>query len=113
MYITYILKSNIGHGSMPQVSEGVSFTINTASGKVENLLIGNHPVDSSKTYQTSNDRLLYWSLSFFVENKDTNNSVTAVLRVFKSFFFPFKRVAITDLISCHTSGRAINEKEMV
>jgi len=48
MYITYILKSNIGHGSMPQVSEGVSFTINTASGKVENLLIGNHPVDSSK-----------------------------------------------------------------
>ncbi len=42
---------NIGHGSMPQVSEGVSFTINTASGKVENLLIGNRPVDPAKTYK--------------------------------------------------------------
>ena len=42
---------NIGHGSMPQVSEGVSFTINTASGKVENLLVGNRPVDPSKTYK--------------------------------------------------------------
>ncbi len=42
---------NIGHGSMPQVSEGVSFTINTASGEVENLLVGNLPVDPSKTYK--------------------------------------------------------------
>ena len=42
---------NIGHGSMPQVSEGVSFIINTASGKVENLLIDNRPVDPAKTYK--------------------------------------------------------------
>ena len=55
---------------------------------------------------------IYYSLSFF-ENKYTNNSVTAVFSVFRSLFFPFKSDAITDLISCHTSGRAVNEEEMV
>jgi 5'-nucleotidase/UDP-sugar diphosphatase len=43
--------ANVGKGSMPQVSDGVSFTINTASGKVENLLINQQPVDPSKTYK--------------------------------------------------------------
>lgn len=42
---------NIGEGAMPQVSEGVSFTIDTASGKVENLLIGNRRVDPARTYK--------------------------------------------------------------
>ena len=36
---------------MPQVSEGVSFIINTATGKVENLRIGNRPVDPSRIYK--------------------------------------------------------------
>jgi 5'-nucleotidase/UDP-sugar diphosphatase len=43
--------ANVGKGSMPQVSDGVSFTINTTSGKVENLLINKQPVDPSKTYK--------------------------------------------------------------
>jgi 5'-nucleotidase/UDP-sugar diphosphatase len=42
---------NIGHGAMAQVSDGVSFTIDTASGKVTDLLIGNRPVDPEKTYK--------------------------------------------------------------
>lgn len=43
--------ANIGRGSMPQVSKGVSFTINTASGKVENLLIHQQPVYPSRRYK--------------------------------------------------------------
>lgn len=42
---------NVGKGAMPQVSEGVAFTINTASGTVENLMIGRQPVDPLKTYK--------------------------------------------------------------
>lgn len=43
--------ATIGHGAMPQVSKGVSFTINAAAGKVEDLLVGNQPVDPKKTYK--------------------------------------------------------------
>ena len=42
---------NVGKGAMPQVSEGVAFTINKASGSVDNLLIGRQPVDPLKTYK--------------------------------------------------------------
>jgi 5'-nucleotidase/UDP-sugar diphosphatase len=43
--------ATLGHGAMPQVSDGVSFTINQAAGKVENLRVGNQPVDPEKTYK--------------------------------------------------------------
>ncbi len=42
--------ANVGHGAMPQVSEGVSFSINTASGTVQDLLINGSPVDPAKEY---------------------------------------------------------------
>lgn len=42
--------ANVGQGAMPQVSDGVTFTINKSTGKVENLQIGGSPVDPSKTY---------------------------------------------------------------
>lgn len=42
---------NVGKGAMPQVSEGVSFIINTATAKAENLMINNKPVDPSKVYK--------------------------------------------------------------
>ncbi|MBI5591532.1 MAG: 5'-nucleotidase C-terminal domain-containing protein [Deltaproteobacteria bacterium] len=42
---------NVGKGAMPQVSEGVAFTIDKASGSVDNLLIGRQPVDPLKTYK--------------------------------------------------------------
>jgi 5'-nucleotidase/UDP-sugar diphosphatase len=42
---------NIGQGAMAQVSDGVRFTIDTASGKVTDLRIANRPVDPEKTYQ--------------------------------------------------------------
>lgn len=41
----------VGEGAMPQVSDGVRFTIDTASGKVKDLLIGGRPVDPAKTYK--------------------------------------------------------------
>jgi 5'-nucleotidase/UDP-sugar diphosphatase len=40
----------VGHGAMPQVSEGVSFVIDTASGTVSDLLINGKPVDPAKEY---------------------------------------------------------------
>lgn len=43
--------ATIGHGAMPQVSDGVSFTIDAAAGKVTDLKIGDKPVDPSKTYK--------------------------------------------------------------
>jgi 5'-nucleotidase / UDP-sugar diphosphatase len=41
----------VGQGAMPQVSDGVRFTIDTAGGKVTDLHIGGRPVDPQKTYK--------------------------------------------------------------
>lgn len=40
----------VTHGAMPQVSEGVSFVIDTAAGTVSDLLINGSPVDPAKEY---------------------------------------------------------------
>ncbi len=40
-----------GAGAFPQVSEGVSYTINYTTGKVENILIGGKPIDPGRTYR--------------------------------------------------------------
>lgn len=42
--------STPGKGAFPQVSDGVSFTINTVTGKTENVLIGGQPIDPAKVY---------------------------------------------------------------
>ncbi len=42
---------NVGKGAMAQVSDGVSFTIDTASKKVMNLTINGKPVDTEKIYK--------------------------------------------------------------
>ncbi|MBN2875794.1 MAG: 5'-nucleotidase C-terminal domain-containing protein, partial [Spirochaetales bacterium] len=39
-----------GKGAFPQVSEGVSYTINVPAGKCENILIGGQPIDPAKVY---------------------------------------------------------------
>ena len=48
----------VGHGAMPQVSKGVSFTINTASGKVEDLMINGKGVDPNATYRIATNSYL-------------------------------------------------------
>lgn len=45
-------------GGFPQVSEGVSFTINRATGKVENLLAGGKPVDPEKLYNIATNSFM-------------------------------------------------------
>jgi 5'-nucleotidase/UDP-sugar diphosphatase len=40
-----------GQGAFPQVSEGVSFTINRIAKKCENILINGNPVDPDRTYK--------------------------------------------------------------
>lgn len=40
-----------GKGSFPQVSEGVSFTINTAAGKCEAVLINGKPIEPERIYR--------------------------------------------------------------
>ncbi|GAB1433120.1 bifunctional UDP-sugar hydrolase/5'-nucleotidase [Spirochaetota bacterium] len=44
------IPSLIGKGAYAQVSDGVSYTINTKTGKCENVLIGGQPIDPDKVY---------------------------------------------------------------
>ncbi len=44
------IPETVGHGAMPQVSEGVSFVIDVAAGKVSDVLINGSPIDPAKEY---------------------------------------------------------------
>ena len=44
------IPETVGHGAMPQVSEGVSFVIDTAAGIVSDVLINGSPIDPAKEY---------------------------------------------------------------
>ncbi len=44
------IPETVGHGANPQVSEGVSFTIDTAAGTVSDVLINGSPIDPNKEY---------------------------------------------------------------
>ena len=50
--------TKVGAGAMGQVSDGVSYTINTANGKIEDLLIGGKPVDPDKVYKIATNSFL-------------------------------------------------------
>ena len=54
----YIARILPGSGAFPQVSEGVSFTINSASGKCENLRIRGKPIDPRQTYRIATNSYL-------------------------------------------------------
>jgi 5'-nucleotidase/UDP-sugar diphosphatase len=47
-----------GSGAFPQVSAGVSFTINSKTGKCENLLIRGKPMDPRRTYRIATNSYL-------------------------------------------------------
>lgn len=47
----YVATVQTGNGAFPQVSNGVSFTINRGTGKCENILIDGKPIDPDKTYK--------------------------------------------------------------
>ncbi len=44
------IPETVGHGANPQVSEGVSFSIDTAAGTVSDVLINGAPIDPNKEY---------------------------------------------------------------
>ncbi len=46
----YIVTIKQGNGAFPQVSDGVTFTINYDAKKCENILIGGKPIDPAKDY---------------------------------------------------------------
>ena len=48
----------VNRGAMPQVSEGISFVIDTASGTISNLLINGKPVDPSREYRIATNSYL-------------------------------------------------------
>ncbi len=48
----------VGHGAMPQVSKGVSFTIDTAAKKAVDLKINGAPVDPNKNYRIATNSYL-------------------------------------------------------
>jgi 5'-nucleotidase/UDP-sugar diphosphatase len=47
-----------GSGAFPQVSAGVSFTINPAAGKCENLRVRGKPIDPRRTYRIATNSYL-------------------------------------------------------
>ncbi len=52
------IATTVGKGAYPQVSDGISFTINVPAGKCENVLIGGKPLDPAKVYTiATNDYL--------------------------------------------------------
>ena len=48
----------VGHGAMPQVSEGVSFNISTDDNTISNLTINGEPVDPNKEYTVATNSYL-------------------------------------------------------
>ncbi len=48
----------VGHGAMPQVSEGVSCVFDTAAGKAVDLKINGKPVDPNKVYRIATNSYL-------------------------------------------------------
>lgn len=51
----YIATIKQGNGAFPQVSDGVTFTINYDKGVCENIMIGGKPLDPSKNYVIATD----------------------------------------------------------
>jgi 5'-nucleotidase/UDP-sugar diphosphatase len=47
----YIATITSGQGAFPQVSEGLSFTINRVARRCENILINGNPIDPNRTYK--------------------------------------------------------------
>ena len=67
-----------GKGAFPQVSEGVSFTINTATGKCEDILIKGKPIDPERIYRIATNSFMavggdgYQAFANAVEYYDTS-----------------------------------------
>ena len=47
-----------GRGALPQVSEGLNFTINYAAGRCEGILINGKPIDPNRTYKIATNSYL-------------------------------------------------------
>jgi 5'-nucleotidase/UDP-sugar diphosphatase len=69
-----------GKGGFPQVSDGVSFTINYTTGKCENVLINNQPLDLNKTYRIATN-------SFVASGGDGYRVFTKALDKYDSSLF--------------------------
>ncbi len=54
----YIATIPQGDGGFPQVSQGVKFTINYTTGKCENILINDQPLDPNKQYRIATNSYL-------------------------------------------------------
>ncbi|MCX8057797.1 MAG: 5'-nucleotidase C-terminal domain-containing protein [Spirochaetes bacterium] len=54
----YIATIPNGAGAFPQVSDGVTFTINYQTGKCENILINGKPIDPNKIYKIATNSYL-------------------------------------------------------
>ncbi len=54
----YISTISSGEGAFPQVSEGLSFTINRMSQKCENILINGKPLDKNRIYKIATNSYL-------------------------------------------------------
>jgi len=54
----HIATISSGQGAFPQVSEGLSFTINRVARRCENILINGNPIDPDRTYKIATNSYL-------------------------------------------------------
>lgn len=72
------LATTPGKGSFPQVSEGVSFAIDTTTGKCQDILINGEPIDPERVYKVATNSFLaiggdgYRAFENAIERYDTS-----------------------------------------
>jgi len=77
----YIVTIGQGKGAFPQVSDGVSFTINFKTGKCENVLIGGKPIDPARQYKiATNSFMATGGDGYAVFKKAVNSYDTSVFQ---------------------------------
>jgi 5'-nucleotidase / UDP-sugar diphosphatase len=52
------MATTVGRRAFPQVSDGLSFTINQGTGKLENILINGNPIDPNRVYRMATNSYL-------------------------------------------------------
>ena len=92
----YIGTIKKGNGAFPQVSNGVTFTINQVKGICENILINGEPIDPEKEYKIATNSYMFEGGDGYVFFKNAVDSYDTSL---------FQRDALIEYIKKH---RVIN-----
>ena len=102
----YIASITPGGGAFPQVSSGVSFTINYNTGKCENILVGGKPVDPAKKYRiATNSYMADGGDNYAVFKKSGSKYDTSKFQ--RDVLIEYIRVQLKGEITAPKTGRII------